>query len=79
MYLINLSGSGVLSEGSNPLILSPRKEGISFPSTISIGLDLGLHLSVVNMRRTTKAGTYFANCPAIRAILTTGLFAPGIP
>jgi hypothetical protein len=43
-YLTNLLGSGALSNGSNPLMLSPRKEGTSIPSMISVGLDLGLNL-----------------------------------
>lgn len=41
-YLTSLEGSGLRSEGSKPLMLSPLKEGISRPSTISVGLDRGL-------------------------------------
>ena len=36
------AGSGVLSLTSYPFRISPRKEGISLPSCISVGLDLGL-------------------------------------
>ena len=43
-YLTRREGSGVLSAGSNPLMLSPRNDGISFPLTVSVGLDLGLHI-----------------------------------
>lgn len=82
-YLTSRDGSGVRSEGSNPLILSPRNEGISFPLTISVGLDLGLiydrrreKSADMKLRNIIEEGTYFANCPAIRAIRTTGLFAP---
>lgn len=34
-------GSSALSSGSYPLRISPLKEGVSFPLTISVGLDLG--------------------------------------
>jgi hypothetical protein len=64
------SGSGSLSSGSIPFIISPLllvharvivylNDGISLPSTISVGEDRGL-----------------ANCPAILAIRTTGNLAP---
>ena len=35
-------GSGVRSAGLNPLMLSPRNEGNSRPSTTSVGLERGL-------------------------------------
>lgn len=42
IYLTRREGSGVRSDGSKPLTLSPLKEGISCPLTVSVGLDLGL-------------------------------------
>lgn len=45
-YLTRRAGSGTLSEISKPLILSPRNDGICFPSTVSVMLDLGLHIHV---------------------------------
>jgi hypothetical protein len=70
-----LRDSGVASK---PLMLSPRKDGISTPLTTSIGLDRGLD----NMEsdsyhsKVIANHTHLANCPAIRAIRTTGLLAP---
>jgi hypothetical protein len=59
-------------------MLSPLNEGISRPSTISVGLERGLLGGERNNQgdRWIMRRIYFANCPAILAILTTGLFAP---
>ena len=69
-------GSGFRDSGSaaKPLILSPRKEGISTPLIVSMGLDRGLWLLVSGCGY--QVGAYFANWPAIRPIRTTGLLAP---
>ena len=74
-YLTSRDGSGVRSDGSKPLMLSPRNEGISLPSTTSVGLDRGLPSQP--RPRSSPWAAHLANCPAMRAMRTTGLFAPG--
>lgn len=71
-------GSGRRDSGvaSKPLMLSPRKEGISTPFMTSIGLDRGLDLLAIGFISSKVDEAHLANCPAMRAIRTTGIFAP---